>query len=144
MLYNEHYKAAKELDRKIAKLRDEGKDPSLPQKHLPEQQSKASSARSDPARRDSASSHAHNNNTSNRTVPGAFPIPASPMPGSGIGNSGRSMADTLGGTVDESFMLLGGQRVSSNPHLRIRRSSYQSPQANDIFPAHVVRSGRLI
>lgn len=32
MLYNEHRKAGKELQRKIEKLRQENKDPSLPQK----------------------------------------------------------------------------------------------------------------
>ena len=31
MLYNEHNKSGKELQRKIAKLKDEGKDPNLPQ-----------------------------------------------------------------------------------------------------------------
>ena len=31
MLYNEHAKSAKDVQRKIAKLREENKDPSLPQ-----------------------------------------------------------------------------------------------------------------
>ena len=31
MLYNEHTKSAKDVQRKIAKLREENKDPSLPQ-----------------------------------------------------------------------------------------------------------------
>lgn len=39
MLYNEHTKSAKDAQRKIAKLREENKDPSLPQnlphKHTP-------------------------------------------------------------------------------------------------------------
>ncbi|KIJ44149.1 hypothetical protein M422DRAFT_67759 [Sphaerobolus stellatus SS14] len=35
MLYNEHNKAGKELQRKIGKLREEGKDPSLPQPPTP-------------------------------------------------------------------------------------------------------------
>lgn len=42
MLYTEHNKAGKELQRKIAKLQEEGKDPSLPQPLAPlirEQQS---------------------------------------------------------------------------------------------------------
>ncbi|KAG6335882.1 hypothetical protein ID866_3219 [Astraeus odoratus] len=35
LLYNEHAKAEKELERRIAKLREEGKDPTLPQKPSP-------------------------------------------------------------------------------------------------------------
>jgi hypothetical protein len=35
MLYNEHSKAAKELQRRIAALREEGIDPTLPQKPAP-------------------------------------------------------------------------------------------------------------
>ncbi|KDQ59448.1 hypothetical protein JAAARDRAFT_33011 [Jaapia argillacea MUCL 33604] len=35
MLYNDHCKAGKETQRKIAKLREEGKDPALPQKSSP-------------------------------------------------------------------------------------------------------------
>lgn len=35
MLYNDHCKAGKELQRRIAKLREEGKDPAQPQKPLP-------------------------------------------------------------------------------------------------------------
>jgi DNA repair exonuclease SbcCD ATPase subunit len=42
MLYNEHSKAAKELQRRIAALREEGVDPTLPQKPAPPRPSPAS------------------------------------------------------------------------------------------------------
>ena len=41
MLYNEHAKSAKDVQRKIAKLREENKDPSLPQ-NVPHKQTPAS------------------------------------------------------------------------------------------------------
>ncbi|KAJ7109159.1 hypothetical protein C8R44DRAFT_801793 [Mycena epipterygia] len=82
MLYNEHHKAGKELQRKIEQLKAEGKDPNLPQKPDPPQ-SVATRSNSHP-------------------YP-AFPRSApSPPPH-------RPMTDSQG-TVDESFMLLGGQR----------------------------------
>lgn len=85
MLHNEHCKAGKELQRKINKLKDEGKDPSLPQ--LPELSQKVP-----PAKLNSNIYHAAPRvNTS------------SPQPL-------RFMTDSQN-TGDESFMLLGGQRV---------------------------------
>ena len=42
MLYNEHTRAAKELQRRIAALREEGIDPTLPQKPTPPRPSPAS------------------------------------------------------------------------------------------------------
>ncbi|KAJ7098131.1 hypothetical protein B0H15DRAFT_645752 [Mycena belliarum] len=82
MLYNEHHKAGKELQRRIEQLKTEGKDPSLPHKSEPPH---SASTRSD--------SHPYP----------AFPRSApSPPPH-------RPLTDSQG-TVDESFMLLGGQR----------------------------------
>jgi hypothetical protein len=85
MLYNEHCKAGKELQRKIAKLREEGKDPTLPQKpdHPPQSIATQSTSPAHPG------------------IPRHVP---SPPPH-------RRMTDSQN-TVDESFMLLGGQRVS--------------------------------
>lgn len=84
MLYNEHCKAAKELQRKIDQLKAEGKDPSLPQR--PEIPKPA------PPRQPSNPYNAPSRvNTS------------SPQPI-------RPMTDSQN-TGDESFMLLGGQRV---------------------------------
>ena len=85
MLYNEHCKAGKELQRKIDILKNEGKDPSLPQ--LPELSQKAPPPK------------LHSN---------AYPGPprvntSSPQPL-------RFMTDSQN-TGDESFMLLGAQRV---------------------------------
>ncbi|KAJ7905275.1 hypothetical protein B0H14DRAFT_3102770 [Mycena olivaceomarginata] len=70
LLYNEHHKAGKELQRKIEQLKAEGKDPSLPHKPDPPQ----------------LSSYALQ-----------------------LSSISRPMTDSQG-TVDESFMLLGGQR----------------------------------
>ena len=42
MLYSEHLKAAKELQRRIAALQEEGIDPTLPQKAMPPRPSPAS------------------------------------------------------------------------------------------------------
>lgn len=84
MLYSEHNKAGKELQRKIAKLKDENKDPSLPQKPP-----RVASNQSGPASM-------------------APPIhPPSPPPGNVPSNLSDSQQ-----TVDESFMLLA-QRVSA-------------------------------
>ncbi|KAF8061512.1 hypothetical protein FPV67DRAFT_283106 [Lyophyllum atratum] len=80
MLYNEHCKAAKELERKVEKLREEGKDPSLPQKlELPQLSAPRSS--------------------SHPGIPRS--TPSTPPH--------RPMTDSQN-TVDESFMLLAGQR----------------------------------
>ncbi|KAJ6455803.1 hypothetical protein C8R45DRAFT_1035758 [Mycena sanguinolenta] len=82
LLWNEHHKAAKELQRKIEQLKAEGKDPSLP--HKP-----------DPPQLSAMRSNSHPYPTFHRSAP-------SPPPQ-------RPMTDSQG-TVDESFMLLGGQR----------------------------------
>lgn len=88
MLYNEHCKAAKELQRKAYQLKVEGKDPSLPQKaELP----KAAPPR-----------HASNPYAGPSRVNTSSPQPIRPM--SDSQNTG-----------DESFMLLGGQRVRHFP-----------------------------
>lgn len=81
MLYNEHCKAEKELQRKIEKLKQEGKDPNLPHKQ--------ERPMSPPVRALQLSGIQSSQSS------------ASPPP------SSRPMIDT----VDESFMLLGGQRV---------------------------------
>ncbi|KAF8232363.1 hypothetical protein L208DRAFT_1397567 [Tricholoma matsutake] len=82
LLYNEHCKAEKELQRKIAKLKEEGKDPSLPQKlERPQSAATRPSAQAYPA------------------IPRSVPSPP----------SSRQMTDSQN-TVDESFMLLAGQR----------------------------------
>ncbi|KAJ8699858.1 hypothetical protein PTI98_002937 [Pleurotus ostreatus] len=77
MLYNKHNKAGKDLQRKIAKLREEGKDPSQRQKPEPQQATPAVN----PAQ-----------------LPRQIPSPPPVRP------------HDLQNTVDESFMLLGGQR----------------------------------
>ncbi|KAL0947137.1 hypothetical protein HGRIS_013268 [Hohenbuehelia grisea] len=79
MLHNKHTKAGNDLERKIAKLREEGKDPALRQKVDPPQVPH-----------------------STRFMPNVPPLAPSSPPQ-------RSMND-LQNTVDESFMLLGGQR----------------------------------
>ncbi|KAG7452703.1 uncharacterized protein BT62DRAFT_989790 [Guyanagaster necrorhizus] len=78
MLYNEHRKAGTELERRIEKLREDGKDPLVPQK------------------RDIPKLSATPNFVAD------FSPNSSPPPQ-------RHMTD-LQATVDESFMLLGGQR----------------------------------
>ncbi|KAJ3844467.1 hypothetical protein F5878DRAFT_648885 [Lentinula raphanica] len=79
MLHNEHNKANKELERKIAKLRSEGKDPAQPQQAVPVQISLNSKPIAGPSRTNSSS----------------------PPP--------QHLTDSQG-TVEESFMLLAGQR----------------------------------
>ncbi|KAJ7632409.1 hypothetical protein FB45DRAFT_912364 [Roridomyces roridus] len=74
MLYNEHLKTGKDLQRRIAQLKEAGKDPTLPQKLENPEPSVARPS---------------------NTLPSAPPSPQRPV-----------MTDT----VDESFMLLGGQR----------------------------------
>ncbi|KAJ7684968.1 hypothetical protein DFH06DRAFT_1313341 [Mycena polygramma] len=82
MLYNEHHKAGKELQRKIEQLRAEGQDPSLPHKPDPPQ--------------------------SSAMRPNSHPYPSFPRSAPSPPPN-RPMTDSQG-TVDESFMLLGGQR----------------------------------
>jgi hypothetical protein len=77
MLYNEHRKAGKELQRKIAKLKEENKDPSLPQK---------------PSK------------LSMPTNPTASVN--QPMSSPSLNAFGNGLSDSQQ-TVDESFMLLG-------------------------------------
>ena len=81
MLHNEHMRLGKDLQRRIAKLREENKDPSLPQK---------------PPR----SSAGQNTNV---PAPPPQPVPSPPPQPQG------KLSDSQQ-TVDESFMLLG-QRV---------------------------------
>lgn len=105
MLHNEHSKAAKELQRKITKLREENKDPSLPQKHAARVQTDSSSAAS--ARPQSA---------------------PSPPP-----QARNRMSDSQQ-TVDESFMLLG-QRVCDHSvfHAPPADLSWSQSEPSDAF-----------
>ncbi|KAH9483759.1 hypothetical protein JR316_0003235 [Psilocybe cubensis] len=84
MLYNEHCKAAKELQRKIDQLKAEGKDPSLPQK---------SDIPKNPPPRQNSNSYAGPSRVNT----------SSPQP------LRAAMTDSQN-AGDESFMLLGGQR----------------------------------
>lgn len=103
MLYNDHCKAAKELQRKIEKLKMEGKDPALPQKLDATTSAKSSTPRSNskpyvgPSRVNTSS-----------------PQPVMPM--SDSQNAG-----------EESFMLLGGQRVRLS-----------NPRASDLLTIHIL------
>ncbi|KJA27397.1 hypothetical protein HYPSUDRAFT_35294 [Hypholoma sublateritium FD-334 SS-4] len=83
MLYNEHCKAAKELQRKADQLKVEGKDPSLPQK--------AELPKAAPPRHTS------------------HPYAGPPRVNTSSPQPVRPMSDSQN-TGDESFMLLGGQR----------------------------------
>lgn len=87
MLYNEHTKAGRELDRRIAKLREENKDPSLPHK-LSLTQPRAE----------------HTSSTSTRLAHPLHPAPSPPPPSASL-----RLMDSQN-NVDESFMVLG-QRV---------------------------------
>ncbi|KAF9264870.1 hypothetical protein L218DRAFT_972448 [Marasmius fiardii PR-910] len=78
MLHNEHKKTYSELQKKISRLREEGKDPNEPQK--PEAQRSSSS---------------------NSLSPGFAQPVSSPPPA-------RPLMESA--TVEESFMVLGGQR----------------------------------
>lgn len=89
MLHNEHMKLGKDLQRRIAKLREENKDPALPQK---------------PTRTASSNANAGPSSSPSAVVPPPQPVP-SPPPHS----QGNRLSDSQQ-TVDESFMLLG-QRV---------------------------------
>lgn len=82
MLYNEHSKAAKDLERRIGKLQEENKDPTLPQSM-------------------------HNKRP-------AAP-PSAPNPPSSPSAQSRNRMESSQNPVDESFMLLGGQRVGVEP-----------------------------
>ncbi len=82
MLHNEHMKMGKDLQRRIAKLREENKDPALPQK--PQRSSKSGPSTSNPV-----------------YSPPSAPSPP-PLPQNRLSESQQ--------TVEESFMLLG-QRV---------------------------------
>lgn len=82
-------KLGKDLQRRIAKLREENKDPALPQK---------------PTRTASFNANAGPSSSPSAAVPPPQPVP-SPPPNS----QGNRLSDSQQ-TVDESFMLLG-QRV---------------------------------
>ncbi|PFH52376.1 hypothetical protein AMATHDRAFT_74173 [Amanita thiersii Skay4041] len=83
MLYNDHHKAGNDLQRKIHNLKEEGRDPSLPQKQ---------------ERSSSPVVHALHPTASSGVSTSQRSAPSPPLQ--------RPMTDT----VDESFMLLGGQR----------------------------------
>ncbi|KAF7791253.1 hypothetical protein EIP86_002267 [Pleurotus ostreatoroseus] len=95
MLYNEHSKAGKELQRKIAKLKEENKDPSLPQR-VP--------SRSVVPNVSSASVSAAN---STLAMPHNAPSPPPPQLGPGRLSDSQQM-------VEESFMLLGQKSEGSD------------------------------
>ncbi|KAF9227995.1 hypothetical protein BS17DRAFT_774614 [Gyrodon lividus] len=87
MLYNEHTKAAKDLERRISKLREDNKDPTLPQKASPR----------------NAQMHAHRSAPGPSSAPHAsHPTPSPPLH---PGISMRLMDSQ--NNVDESFMVLG-------------------------------------
>lgn len=85
MLHSEHCKAGKELQRKIAKLKEENKDPALPQK---------------PPRNNMPVASSSNATSSSGSLTSPVP-PASPPP-----TNRNNLADSQQ-MVDESFMLLG-------------------------------------
>lgn len=113
MLYNEHIKEAKELQRKVDKLKEDGIDPSLPQK---------------------LSSPTRPSPTPSNISRGPSPTPTSNL-------RGPSMIDSQQ-TVDESFMVLG-QQVRHTTLYFLPRSSVsfippshehrQSADAGDAF-----------
>ncbi|KAI0637188.1 hypothetical protein C8Q77DRAFT_552531 [Trametes polyzona] len=86
MLHNEHMKLGKDLQRRIAKLREENKDPALPQK---------------PARTSSTSASGPPLAGPSASVPPPQPVPSPPPQARGHHLSESQQ------TVDESFMLLG-------------------------------------
>ncbi|KAG2041966.1 hypothetical protein BDR03DRAFT_932209 [Suillus americanus] len=91
MLYNEHVKAGKELQRRIAKLREENQDPTLPQKTTPRH----------------AQVHTHKNGGGSNVFPhAAAPVPSAPLHASA--SSSSRLLDSHN-NVDESFMVLGQQ-----------------------------------
>ncbi|KAG2752715.1 hypothetical protein P692DRAFT_20773571 [Suillus brevipes Sb2] len=89
MLYNEHVKAGKELQRRIAKLREENHDPTLPQKTTPRHV------------------HTHKNGGGSNASPHA-PAPAPTAPLHASASSSSRLLDSHN-NVDESFMVLGQQ-----------------------------------
>jgi len=91
MLYNEHVKAGKELQRRIAKLREENQDPTLPQKTTPRH----------------AQVHMHKNGGGSNLSPHA-PVPAPSAPLHASPGSSSRLLDSHN-NVDESFMVLGQQ-----------------------------------
>jgi anti-sigma factor RsiW len=84
MLAAEHEKVARELERRVSQLREDGVDPTFPQKPRP-----------------AARSPAPRNPTIQATL--APPTSSSPPPGQGRGRLAEST------TVDESFMVLGAR-----------------------------------
>lgn len=90
MLYNEQMKAGRDLERRIEKLKEEGKDPSQPQPL-----STAPSTSSKPK---------------NATAPPQWTV--SPPPQVPNRTESPQPLQRMIDTVDESFMLLGVQRVS--------------------------------
>ncbi|KAJ3556643.1 hypothetical protein NM688_g1918 [Phlebia brevispora] len=94
MLYNEHSKAGKELQRKIAKLREENKDPSLPQRVPSRNVAPAMASASVPPVGSSVASPQN---------------PSSPPPQLSTGRLSDSQQ-----MVDESFMLLGQKSETSD------------------------------
>jgi hypothetical protein len=91
MLYNEHVKAGKELQRRIVKLREENQDPTLPQKTTPRH----------------AQVHMHKNGGGSNLSPHA-PVPAPSAPLHASPGSSSRLLDSHN-NVDESFMVLGQQ-----------------------------------
>ena len=81
MLYADHLKAHQQLQRKIEILKQEGKDPTLPQPKP------------------------------DLSMPGSFNPTATSLPQPSIANSYRSVNDLQGTVDGESFMLLGPQKV---------------------------------
>jgi hypothetical protein len=81
MLYTEHSKAGKELQRRIEKLKAESKDPALPQKPFKLNQD------------------SHGSTTSSRNAPQPVPSPSLQQSTNRLSESHQA--------VDESFMLLG-------------------------------------
>lgn len=89
MLYNEHIKAGKELQRRIAKLREDNHDPTLPQKTTPRHV------------------QTHKNGGGSNTSPHA-PAPAPSAQLHASASSSSRLLDSHN-NVDESFMVLGQQ-----------------------------------
>lgn len=92
LLFDHHSKAGKDLQRKIEKIKQEGRDPSKPQQLSPPRPLPSF----------------------NQATFGGIPRPVpSPPPQHNIAGSSRKLGMTDSqGTVDESFMVLAGQRVS--------------------------------
>jgi hypothetical protein len=80
MLYNEHSKAAKELQRRIAALREEGIDPTLPQKQMPPRPSPATAP------------------TAHGSPPSPLPHPKGRMPDSQVDESFMLLGQQVRGT----------------------------------------------